>query len=597
SIGPSHPSGGYLKIRLAVCCLFAVLAVPSAGLEPYLVKDVNPVPTPAGSGPAAFAALGNRAVFEAQDGVSDRVLWTSDGTSEGTRVLLDACPGCTDAVEALARTEDRLFFLAYGEPGRKSLWVTDGTSAQRLSGPLAVERESAWVAAQRVLYFAAEGGLWRTDGTPGGTRLVLDSPVSQLTAFRGRVWFVRGRALWQSDGTPEGTSLVRRFSREPRILGGVGKHVVLAAGDELWSTGGIVARGLQVLDAVVQAGRLWLVAETRRGQELWVSDGTAARQLTGLSRKRAFFDPDRGMYLGLPRSGLGGRLVFAVHDGVHGAEPWVSDGTPAGTRLLRDLCPGPCAGVDALGLVHHGRLYFTGTDGALGRELWSTDGLRVDLVRDVCAGPCDSDPGSLVGLGDGMLFAAADGVNGTELWSSEGRLTDFEPEVPWGRSMAPSCRASSCSAPTTASMGWSSGRPTAPPRGSCGTWTAPTAAAPSPRGSRPSEAPPSSSPTTGSTATSSGRATAPRPARSSSPSWSPGRSLPSRPSCTPPRSWGASCSSPWRAASGRPTARPSQRWRTSTLARWSFSRGASTSRPMGSGAARTGSPARRTPTS
>lgn len=420
-----------MKTRLAVCSLFVVLAVPSAGLEPYLVKDVNPLPSPGSSGPAAFAALGSRAVFEAHDGVSDRVLWTSDGTAEGTRVLVDACPGCTDAVEALAHTGDRLFFLAYGEPGRKSLWVTDGASAQRLSGPLAFERESAWVAAQRVLYFAAEGGLWRTDGTPDGTRRVLDSPVSQLTAFRGRVWFVRGKSLWQSDGTPEGTALVRRLSREPRILGGVGKHLVVAAGDELWSTGGILARGLQVLDAVVHGGRLWLVAETRRGQELWVSDGTAARQLTGFSRKRAFFDPDRAMYLGLPRSGLGGRFVFAAHDGVHGAEPWVSDGTAGGTRLLRDLCPGPCAGGEALGLAQDGRLYFTGTDGAAGRELWSTDGIRVDLVRDVCPGPCDGNPGSLIALGSRVLFAADDGVNGMELWSSEGRVTDFEPEVPW----------------------------------------------------------------------------------------------------------------------------------------------------------------------
>lgn len=420
-----------MKSRFAVCCLFAVLAVPSAGLEPYLVKDVNPLPSPGSSAPAAFAALGGRAVFEARDGVSDRVLWTSDGTAEGTRVLLDACPGCTDAVEPLARAGDRLFFLAYGEPGRKSLWVTDGISAQRLSGPLAMEREAVWVASQRVLYFAAEGGLWRTDGTPDATRRVLDTPASQLTAFRGRVWFVRGRSLWQSDGMPEGTVLVRRLSREPRILGGVGKHLVFAAGDELWSTGGRLARGLQVLDAVVKAGRLWLVAETRQGQELWVSDGMAARQLTGFSRKRPFFDPDRAMYLRLPRSGPVGRLVFAAHDGVHGAEPWVSDGTPGGTRLLRDLCPGRCAGVDTLGLVHQGRLHFTGTDGALGRELWSTDGGRVELVRDVCPGACDGNPGSLVALEDRVLFAADDGVNGLELWSADGRLSDFEPPLPW----------------------------------------------------------------------------------------------------------------------------------------------------------------------
>ncbi len=417
-------SGAILaRMRPALTALsLLLLVVPAAGIELRLVKDVNPVPLPAGSGPAAFTALGNVAVFEASDG-SGRVLWRSDGTPEGTRPLVDTCPGCTDAVEPFARIGDRLFFLGY-EPGavRKSLWSTDGTAAVRLTGPLST---GGWVAAQGLLYFVADGGIWRSDGTPEGTRLAVASSGSQLTAFQGRIWFVRGRSLWRSDGK------VWKFARKPRILGGVGRHLVFAAGSELWSTDGILARDLGVLDAVVQGGRLWFVAETRRGQELWVSDGKAAQRLTRFSRKQAFFAPSEAMYLGLPRSSSDGRFVFAAHDGVHGPELWVSDGTYAGTRLLRDLCPGPCAGIEALGLAHGGNLYFTGNDGILGRELWSTDGHRVDLVRDVCPGPCDGNPGSLIVMGDRVLFAADDGVTGMELWTADGRLSDFEPQVPW----------------------------------------------------------------------------------------------------------------------------------------------------------------------
>jgi len=357
----------------AACCLLVLLALPAAALEPRLVKDINQVPSPGGSGPAAFTALGGVAVFEASDG-SDRVLWRSDGTPEGTRPLVDTCPGCTDAVEPFARTGGRLFFLAYADAGRKSLWSTDGTAAVRLTGPLSA---GGWVAAQGLLYFVADGDLWRSDGTPEGTRLAvnLGSAPSQLTAFRGQFWFIRGRSLWRSDGTPAGTALVRKLPREPRILGGVGKHLVLAAGGELWSTNGILARGLDVLDAVVHDGRLWFVAETKRGQELWVSDGKAAQPLTRFPRKQAFFAPSEAMFLGMPRFSPESRFVFAAHDGIHGPEPWVSDGTFEGTRLLRDLCPGPCAGIEALGPAHGGRTYFTGNDGVLGRELWATDGI------------------------------------------------------------------------------------------------------------------------------------------------------------------------------------------------------------------------------
>lgn len=38
----------------------------------------------------------------------------------------------------------------------------------------------------------------------------------------------------------------------------------------------------------------------------------------------------------------GGKFYFSGSDVRHGIEPWVSDGSPAGTRLLGDLCPGTC---------------------------------------------------------------------------------------------------------------------------------------------------------------------------------------------------------------------------------------------------------------
>jgi ELWxxDGT repeat protein len=39
--------------------------------------------------------------------------------------------------------------------------------------------------------------------------------------------------------------------------------------------------------------------------------------------------------------GAGGTLFFVANDGTHGREPWISDGSAAGTRIIDDVRPGP----------------------------------------------------------------------------------------------------------------------------------------------------------------------------------------------------------------------------------------------------------------
>jgi ELWxxDGT repeat protein len=65
------------------------------------------------------------------------------------------------------------------------------------------------------------------------------------------------------------------------------------------------------------------------------------------------------------------RIMFAGTNGVNGGEPWVTDGTSAGTAMLADLNPGatnsnPTDFTRAGGLV-----YFAANDGTSGIELWA----------------------------------------------------------------------------------------------------------------------------------------------------------------------------------------------------------------------------------
>jgi len=130
-------------------------------------------------------------------------------------------------------------------------------------------------------------------------------------------------------------------------------------------------------------------------------------------------------------------MVFAADDGVHGAEPWVTDGTPAGTRLLRDVCPGACWSWPTERTNLGNRLLFAANTVEQGQEPWITDGTPAGtrLLRDICPGTCHSFFFGMVPLGGGLLFGANDGQNGFQLWKTNGtprgttRITTFPEDV------------------------------------------------------------------------------------------------------------------------------------------------------------------------
>lgn len=133
---------------------------------------------------------------------------------------------------------------------------------------------------------------------------------------------------------------------------------------------------------------------------------------------------------------LGERLVYA-YQGPQGAEPWITDGSAPGTRLLRDIRPGADhhSAPDDL-TSFRGKVYFSAAGtGPTDRELWVTDGTTAGttLVKDIQPGPGGSHPTELVVAGDWLYFAADDGVTGEELWRTQGtaattqRVADLNP--------------------------------------------------------------------------------------------------------------------------------------------------------------------------
>ena len=116
-----------------------------------------------------------------------------------------------------------------------------------------------------------------------------------------------------------------------------------------------------------------------------------------------------GSYVGGQLTNVSGTLYFSADDGRHGQELWRSDGTVRGTRMVKDINPGPRSGYFS-GITPVGRtLYFSADDGVHGVELWRSDGTRAGtrMVKDL-------NPGSAAGAGtDATGFHSG-------LWRSDG---------------------------------------------------------------------------------------------------------------------------------------------------------------------------------
>ena len=101
---------------------------------------------------------------------------------------------------------------------------------------------------------------------------------------------------------------------------------------------------------------------------------------------------------------MNGKVYFSGYDATNGRELFETDGTLAGTTLVKDINPGggssyPTVGYGA-GLdqfaVLGGKLYFGANDGTNGHQLWTTDGTsaRTTIVDEI-------NPGSVGTNGQG----------------------------------------------------------------------------------------------------------------------------------------------------------------------------------------------------
>ncbi len=127
-----------------------------------------------------------------------------------------------------------------------------------------------------------------------------------------------------------------------------------------------------------------------------------------------------------------GRLIAIGNDGTHGDELWVTDGTEAGTVMLRDIHPSgdapsgqPPAGYpQSFTRLDEGRALFVANDGANGYSIWVTDGTPdgTRMVTDLFPGGETSAFKDFISLGDSRVaFVAWEiGKGSAGAWVTDG---------------------------------------------------------------------------------------------------------------------------------------------------------------------------------
>ncbi|AFM26137.1 calcium-binding protein [Desulfomonile tiedjei] len=174
-----------------------------------------------------------------------------------------------------------------------------------------------------------------------------------------------------------------------------------------------------ISDSVTINGTLFFKASDGvHGIELWRSDGSEA----GTEMVRDIGTSSSDGYIGAMTE-ANDTLFFVAYDGINGYELWKTDGTDVGTVVVKDILPGSGSGVvgDSLTSVN-GTIFFLGSDGIHGTELWKSDGTEAGtvMVKDIVPGSGGISFYEVANVNGTFYFTTSDGIHGDELWKSDG---------------------------------------------------------------------------------------------------------------------------------------------------------------------------------
>jgi ELWxxDGT repeat protein len=375
--------------------------------------------------------IGKLSFFKADDGINGDQLWVSDGTEAGTIAL------ATEPEDDMVEFNGQLFFST-GDPSdsdNEELWKSDGTVAGTVRvkdiNPGANESQpSDFAVLSDTLYFRADDGtngveLWKTDGTAAGTLIAADINTGATGSFPSDLIALGGKLLFSADNGTDGNelfsfngttaSLVKNINSGSANSNPLSRAAILGSNlyftaftnnenVELWKTDGTDAGTALVSDirsgsasssprSLTTVGNyvFFSADDGTNGTELWKTDGTTTAMVKDINAPAAVIARAVSTPSSSPESlvGIAGKAYFYAYDGTE-TELWVSDGTEAGTVVLKDINTSGSSDPlhlgynqyvnQAVAAVNDIGVLFSAESAGKGRELWVSNGTAEGTV-------------------------------------------------------------------------------------------------------------------------------------------------------------------------------------------------------------------------
>jgi ELWxxDGT repeat protein len=379
-----------------------------------IAKDINQASS--GSSITTSNIIANTpggVVFPAYDPTYGSEPYYSDGTSAGTNVISNISPAGSSNPYAMQTIKDNVYFLVNADENNLAAIYMFQSSNKQL-----VKLFEASVAGYQIQnnYAVADNGLvffqmynsysnqseiWRTDGTSAGSFLLKSNYYSyfarnEIVTIGNVAYFplsdqYYGVELYKSDGTVNGTKLA----------------------SDIYAGGG----SSNPYSLINYNGTLYFGATDEDNNiYLWKSNGTFAGTKKVAQLVPAFVQSDyRNNNVYCISKGL---LYIAANDYYNGNALWVSNGTTAGTKLVRTISTNYYSSTPINNLTDfNGVVYFSADDGVNGNELWASNGTFVGtiLIRDITSGSSGTNLSDFC-IANNTLYFLANGA----LWSSTG---------------------------------------------------------------------------------------------------------------------------------------------------------------------------------